>query len=242
MLEVIEKLLILQDRDRKILRLRRELEGVSIERVSLMSRSSSAQAKLDQAKLESRHLESERKKLELEVDAKKQQIDKYSTQQLQTKKNEEYRALSHEIDACKQTIVKLEDGQLDIMEKAEAAQKILNEATRELAEAKSHGEKLMSDLDVREANLQKELSSLESNRDELASVVEEGIRARYERLLKHKGDSAIVGVDRRACGGCHMKLPFQVIVTCQGQQEVVTCPNCGRILFYTRDMVLEAAD
>jgi predicted nucleic acid-binding Zn-ribbon protein len=31
-------------------------------------------------------------------------------------------------------------------------------------------------------------------------------------------------------------------VTCQGQSELVTCPNCGRILYYTRDMVLAGAD
>lgn len=242
MLDVIEKLLILQDRDRKILRLTQELEGVEPERNAFNARTANAQAGVESAKLAVRHLESERKKLELEVESKKLQIEKYSTQQLQTKKNEEYRALAHEIESCKAAIVKLDDGQIEIMEKAELAQKSLNEANKELAEATRLANKSLADLADREANLKKELDALGSNRDALADVVEEGVRQRYERLLKHKGDTAVVGIDHRACGGCHMKLPLQIIVTCQGQQELVACPNCGRLLYHTRDMVLDEVD
>ena len=39
-----------------------------------------------------------------------------------------------------------------------------------------------------------------------------------------------------------MKLPAQILVTCQAQREIVACPNCGRILYYTRDMALAGAE
>jgi predicted nucleic acid-binding Zn-ribbon protein len=39
-----------------------------------------------------------------------------------------------------------------------------------------------------------------------------------------------------------MKLPAQILVTCQAAQEMVTCINCGRILYYTPDMVLASAE
>jgi predicted nucleic acid-binding Zn-ribbon protein len=39
-----------------------------------------------------------------------------------------------------------------------------------------------------------------------------------------------------------MKLPAQILVTCQGHKELVSCINCGRILYYTRDMALAAAE
>jgi predicted nucleic acid-binding Zn-ribbon protein len=32
-----------------------------------------------------------------------------------------------------------------------------------------------------------------------------------------------------------MKLPMQVIVSVKGEQEIVTCINCGRILYYLLD-------
>jgi hypothetical protein len=65
---------------------------------------------------------------------------------------------------------------------------------------------------------------------------------RYERLRKSKGEKVVVGVAHGVCGGCHMRLPAQILVSCQAEQEIVTCPNCGRLLYYTRDMSLAVAD
>src|SRR5947207_722162 len=98
MLDTIEKLLILQDRDRKIRRMRAELAHIDPQRHTMKTKAAEAQAALDQAKTKLKQLESERKNLELEVETKKQLITKYANQQLQTRKNEEYRALTHEID------------------------------------------------------------------------------------------------------------------------------------------------
>src|SRR4051812_40805094 len=123
MLDVIEKLLILQDRDRKILRTQDELAHIDPERQDFKRRLDTAQVKLDAAKHRVKQIESDRKKLELDVDAKKQQIERYANQQFQTKKNEEYRALAHEIEMAKEVIVKIEDQQLELMEQGEAAQK-----------------------------------------------------------------------------------------------------------------------
>jgi predicted nucleic acid-binding Zn-ribbon protein len=72
--------------------------------------------------------------------------------------------------------------------------------------------------------------------------VEESTRSRYDRLLKNKGDNAVVGIQHGVCGGCHMKLQQQLIVTCQAQKDLVTCSSCGRILYYTRDMDLTGGD
>src|SRR5262245_32372228 len=117
MLDVIEKLLTLQDRDRRIAIVKAELASIEPQSRALASKVSDAQAALENAKLKTKQLESERKRLELEVESKKQQIEKYALQQFQTKKNEEYRALSNEIENCKSAIVNLEDQQLEFMEK-----------------------------------------------------------------------------------------------------------------------------
>ncbi len=242
MLDDIQKLLVLQDRDRKILKLKEELARIPVERQELNARISQAQTGLDAAKNQARHLESERKKLELDVEARKQLIEKYSLQQFQTKKNEEYKALSHEIDTCKEAIVKLDDQQLALMEQIESAQRQVSAATQATQESKRSIDSRLADMAAREQNLQKELAEVEANRNELAAGVDDGARSRYERLMKQKGSSVIVGIQHGVCGGCHMQLNRQVVVSCQADQEVVTCPNCGRILYYTRDMDLAVAD
>ncbi|MCU0784078.1 MAG: C4-type zinc ribbon domain-containing protein [Verrucomicrobia bacterium] len=242
MLEVIEKLLILQDRDRAIRHLQGELAQIEPERVTFKARVVNAQSRLEAVKQRVKQLESDRKQLELDVESKKEQIARYANQQLQTRKNEEYRALAHEIDTCKADVTKIEDQEIELMEQSEQGQKEVAAITRESDDAKKLADELVGKLGEREQNLRKELTELQANREELAAAVDSGVRARYERLVKSKGENVVVGVQHGVCGGCHMKLPPQIVVACQGQQEVVSCPNCGRVLYYTRDMVLAVAE
>src|ERR1041385_4763343 len=168
MLEAIEKLLILQDRDRKIRRLQAELGQIGPERQTLKAKVSVTQSQLESTRQRVKQIESDRKRLELDVEAKKTQIERYANQQLQTRKNEEYRALAHEIDTCKEAIFKIEDQEIELMEQGEAAQKEVARANQALAEANKLAEGQMAQLATREANLKKEYAELSANREELA--------------------------------------------------------------------------
>ncbi len=242
MYDIIEKLLILQDRDRRILQVREQLARIGPEREALRLQTGAAQTALEAAKARGKQIESDRKQRELEVETKKQQIGRYSLQQFQTKKNEEYRALAHEIEGCNADIVKLEDAQLDLMEQAETTQREILAASRLAEDLKKLADGQIKDLDAREQSLTAELAGLESNRDQIKSAVDGPALQRYERLLKLKGGSVVVGIQHGVCGGCHMKFPVQLVVTCQADREMVTCPNCGRILYYTSDMDLSVID
>jgi predicted nucleic acid-binding Zn-ribbon protein len=163
-------------------------------------------------------------------------------QQFQTKKNEEYRALAQQIETCKSDIVQLEDQQLALMEQAEGLQKETVAASRQAEELRKIAEQHLKDLTANEQSLRAELTELESNREQLTEAVEDRILYQYERLLRHKGDNVVVGIQHGVCGGCHMKFPVQLVVSCQAAKDLVTCPNCGRILYYTSDMDLAVAE
>ena len=85
-------------------------------------------------------------------------------------------------------------------------------------------------------------AELEANREELASAVDEVARSRYDRLVRSKGENVVVGIQHGVCGGCHMRVQPQLLVACRAEKELVTCSNCGRILYYTRDMDLAVAE
>src|SRR5579863_3620570 len=136
MQDIIEKLLILQDRDRKIHRVSQELAHIGPERTTLQAKAAATQHAMDAAKTHVKQLDTQRKQLELEIEAKKTQIEKYANQQLQTRKNEEYKALAHEIDMAKAAIFKIEDQEIVVMEQAETAAKDVVRATAEAAAAK----------------------------------------------------------------------------------------------------------
>src|SRR5260221_1592640 len=146
MLETIEKLLILQDRDRKLRRIRHELAHIEPQRHTFQSKATDAQAALDAGKNRGKQIESDRKNLELDVEAKKQLIAKYANQQLQTRKNEEYRALAHEIEMAREAIFKIENQEIELMEQAEAAQKEVSLGTQRATEARKLVEEQVTQL------------------------------------------------------------------------------------------------
>ncbi len=243
MQDIIEKLLILQDRDRKISRVTQELAHIGPERDGLHQKAAATQTALTAAKLRVNQIESERKQRDLEIEGKKSQIEKYLNQQLLTRKNEEYKALTHEIEMAKEVIFKIEDAEIVLMEQAEVAVKEVTRAAAEAAAAKKLVDDQIGQLNQREVNLKAELAELTTSREQLASAVDDTTRTRYERLFKSKGENVVVGIEHTSCGGCHMKLTAQVMTSCRAQAaEIVTCPNCNRILYFTRDMILTAAD
>ena len=242
MLPVIENLLILQDRDRKIQRVEHDLAHIAPERAQLQDKARQGQSGLEAARQKVFGIESDKKRLELEVESKKTQIEKYSVQQFQTKKNDEYKALGNEMESCKKAIYQLEDQQLVLMELAEEAVKLQSEAARVATEAKKFMDGQVAELANREIRLNRQIDELKSDYSQLQSALDSSVLSRYERLRKNKGGNAVVGIQHSVCGGCHMKLPQQEVVSCKNQSDLVGCPNCGRILYYSRDMDLAVVD
>ncbi len=236
MLPVIEQLLVLQDRDRKRLRLQEELADIPRQRKRLEEKVAQATTMAAQLRHRTRNLESERKRLELEVKSKEEFIRKIETQQGATKNNEEYRRFTHQIETTRGEISALEDQELVLMEQTEVATRELSAAEKVANTDKQAVERQIADLNAREVNLQDQLKSVLADRERLAAGVDAGTLARYVRLVEKKGDNVVVGVTGGTCGGCHMKLTQQVFLQAKAQQEIVFCPNCFRILYYTRDM------
>ncbi len=232
MLEIIEKLLVLQDRDRQVIQHRDQLNRIGPERTALLGQAEGTKKALEDAKTAAQSIESARKELELEAETKEGQIKKYSSQQLETKKNEEYRALANEIKACEKAISDLEDRQLELLEKYDEAQNTIKVAEEAAKAAQNLANENVAELGKREENLKQELEKLLAERTALTTDIDPPILSRYERLLKFKGENSVVGVDRGICAGCHVKLPVQIMISCQAQKEVVNCSNCGRIVYF----------
>lgn len=236
MLPVIEDLLVLQDRDRRLRRIQAELDAVPGQRQLLQNKAAKAAADFDSVRKRGQQIESDRKKLELEVETLKDRIGKVRAQQNDTRSNDQYKAYQHQIETSEGEIAKLEDQQLALMEQAEAVAKDIAAASKVAAELKAETDRQLADLAQREGNLEKEEDQAADARDAAAAKVEPAVLGRYERLVKMKGDHVIVGVQGGVCGGCHVKLTTQALVSAKGQAEIVNCPNCGRILYFTADM------
>src|SRR5882724_3195217 len=119
MLPVLEKLLVLQDRDRRIAQLKAERVRLPEQEAAAEQSLKAEATRLDSLRDQAKQLEADRKKLEIDADSKRAQITKYRTQLSQIKSNTEYQALLKEIGKAEEEIKQVEDVELELMEKLE---------------------------------------------------------------------------------------------------------------------------
>jgi predicted nucleic acid-binding Zn-ribbon protein len=75
------------------------------------------------------------------------------------------------------------------------------------------------------------LSELQQARKNLAERIKPQLLVRYERVAK-SFERVIVPVTGNLCLGCFITLPTSYS-SLQSKDEILTCENCGRILYFT---------
>ena len=230
MLPEIEKLLVLQDRDRTIRVLKKELQVAPLERHESEEKLAATLAQLDAAKQKAKEIEVERKKLENEAQAKRDSIAKFQTQKFQTRKNEEFQALNNEITRYENDIRALEDRELEFMDAAEKAKAAVTAAEQQAKTVKAQVERQLADIAAKIDAVSSQLKDLETERANLAAGTDEDLLDTFNSLFANKGE-AVVPLEHETCMGCHMKVTTQTVVKVKGQREIVHCEQCGRILY-----------
>lgn len=235
MLPELEKLLVLQHCDQQIRDATLALEALPREKESCDRDIAKATQRLDAAQAHRRELEKELKKLDGDILAKKEQINRYKTQQLETRKNEEYTAFLHEIAGAQKVILEIEERQLSVMEEMEALTQDLETAqAAHDVELKRIG-KILSTFDGRRESFSKRREELMQQRLRLIEGIEEEALERYNRLFKSKEGRPIVPIENNICMGCHMKVTTQTVLAARAEKEMINCPQCGRILYNDED-------
>lgn len=231
MLDIIEKLLTVQARDQKLRSYQLELSSLPQERAAREKQLADSAARLEKAKTRAKEIEVEKRALEVEAQTKRDQIVKYKQQQLQTRKNEEFTALTHEIENAEKKVSSIEDREIELMEEAESLKPEIAEAEKIHADEKAKIQQVMATLGTKEENLKKLIDEVKAERAGNAEGIDEDVLDRYDRLFKNKNGTAIVALEGEVCTGCHMKVTTQTVVAVKGQKDVVHCPQCGRMLY-----------
>ncbi|MFZ0916261.1 MAG: C4-type zinc ribbon domain-containing protein [Candidatus Udaeobacter sp.] len=228
----LEQLLILQDRDQKIRQIQTEIETVPLRRSSLEAQLAAGRASVESLKQRARQVEIDRKRLELDVGTRTETVSRLKTQQYQTRKNEEFRAIGHEIERYENEIRKIEDDELELMVLADKVKADLAEEEKKAAAAQNSIARQTADLEEKSKALESQLQGLSKERSELAGKIDEDLLGRFERLFQSKGDAAVVAIEHGVCTGCHMKVTTATAADVRAGKEIVNCENCGRILYF----------
>lgn len=235
---IIERLLLVQERDRALSRLAREARDIPERKKQLDARVAAQRESLRAGQEELKKVQAAIKNSELEVENRRQKILKLREQQNQVKKNEEYRALLHEIEVLQQEIRAEEDRELEWMERLELARKRVAELEGDLKKEEARVQAEKDALDRRLQEIELEQKRIATDRAALAEQVDREWLARYERIREKRGDDAVVPIEPAAdrenfsCGGCHMNLPPHIVHAARKGLSLVMCTYCSRILYW----------
>jgi predicted nucleic acid-binding Zn-ribbon protein len=181
----------------------------------------------------------DRKKMEGDIQLHEQKISKLKDQMLQAKTNEQYRAFQHEIEFIEKEIRKAEDRILELMGEAEPLDQNVKKAEVALKEEKNSVEREKTEARERTAIDQKQLDQFRAERAEIFGKLPAATRTAYDRI-RRKWNGTVIGeaVEGR-CSACQIVIRPQHMQDLKRGEELMTCENCGRFLYYNRPVSIE---
>ena len=231
MIPEIEQLLIIQDRDQKLKELNSDIERLPLEELQAKERLKAATTSVEISEKTFMENEIAMKTIELDIETRKDSITKLKVQQMQTKKNDEFAVMEHSINNYQIEIVKLEDSQLELMEKGENLSESLQHNKDNLAQDQKIVDSELSVIAERKKHFSQKIDELSIDREKISSRVEPDLLDRYNRIFKSKKSDAVSELINDICSGCHMKVTPSTALAVRAEKVVTTCDQCGRILY-----------
>ena len=232
MADQLEILKRLQTIDGELFRLRkqqrekpRELEQATAQVAAQEARVKAAEAKLTSLQL----LQKEK---EGELQTKEANVKKLQGQLFQVKTNKEYTAMQHEIESLKADNSLLEEAVLKAFDAIDATAQERQREQRRLTEEQERLGVERQRIERELAAITEQVAQLERDRKLLLPDIQPNVLGLYERVLGIRDGLALVPLVNDACGGCHRRLPPQVINQVYLKADLVSCENCNRILYF----------
>lgn len=229
----LAQLIALQNADNNIRTLQAEIEDIPRRRAEI-------EKEFDQRAFEIRGLEEkrdaafhQRATLEKEIFEQRHRAERADRNLMAAKKPDEYTAAIREADAARKQISTLETQVLEQMEAFEGAEKELAERAPEVEKLRVEMEASFKAFDEQAKQQQQQLSEARTEHERLLKDLPKATSTLYNRISARIRDGIALAEARNgACTACYMSLRPQVMADVRRGEEIITCDNCNRILYY----------
>lgn len=229
----LQELVALQHLDTTIRRLQKELEAIPQRRAEV-------EKEFDQRAFEIRALENSRDearhtrtRVETEIGEQRTRVERAERNLMSSKKPEEYTAAIREADAARKQISALETQILEQMEIFEQAEKSLTERADEIASLNTDRQARLKIFDDSTRAQSDQLQASIAERDRVFNSLPKQLSAQYKRIsARIRNGVAVAEARNGSCTACFMALRPQAMSQVRRGEELVTCDNCNRILYY----------
>ena len=232
MADQLETLKQLQTVDGEIFQLRKQEQEKPRELAQVEAQVSAQEAKVKAADTRLKSLQLSQKEKEVELQTREGHVKKLQGQLFQVKTNREYTTMQHEIDTLKADNSLREEEVLKLFDAIDQATQERQQEQQRLAQEQERLRTERARIEGELAEIREKIAQLERTRQALTPGVPATTLATYERVLEIREGLALVPLLNDACGGCHRRLPPQVINEVYLKAKLVSCENCNRILYF----------
>ncbi len=177
--------------------------------------------------LKARHAESENK-----IKKINEGITRTKERLLEVKNNKEYQAMLKENENAEAMRSDIETEIIALLDELEKIAVVVkkDQATMEAQRKSYEEEKRLIENDLNSIDADSVI--WENKRNELIKKVSADLLSRYEKIKKRGNGVGVISVWKSVCNGCHMNIPPQLYNELQRSAELISCPNCHRIMYF----------
>ncbi|MDE1176819.1 MAG: C4-type zinc ribbon domain-containing protein [Edaphobacter sp.] len=230
----LEKMIALQRLDVEAHRLNEEIAALPKRVAQLAAEGAAARRQLAATGDSLAKEESLRRGHELEIKDHQQKAARLGKQMDVVTTTAQANALEHEIAFAKNEVSRLEDAELESMERTETLDLQKKDAEETVANLTRRHAELSASTAEHIASDRARLAEIEAQRAELRPQIGEDSLSIYDRISKSRGTALSEGVDHK-CSACQMMLRPQRwndLRDGSNGDQMLTCETCGRILYW----------
>lgn len=225
-------LILLQDVDVEIKRLREEVESLPSRRGELERQFAESVKESLAIKQELEEAQSTKRRLEGELEHEQQKHQKFKNDLMKSTNEREYTTAVREIDITRKAISALETEVLKLMERVEKLDAQVAERTPEMESRRVEVDRQLKEWIASADVSQQRLEALKAERSAKMKALGPDARSTYERLSRMRNGFALAEARNYSCMACRMTIRPQVFADIRRGDSIITCESCGRILYF----------
>ena len=228
----IEQLIVLQRVDNEILNLEKTIEEAPKKVASIKERLDIQKTQKAEVEEKIQMLKEQEEKLNKEIEEDNSKIKKSKNKLMMVENSREYHAMMREMDNLEKTNRMREEEKLAVEEDLTTQNNLLASLDSEISRLEAEYEEMQRNLDTQLQEAESRRQELKKEREASQQEIPKPILSRYEFIRSRLNNPVIVPVEEGVCTGCNISIPPQSFIELQKGQQILSCPNCQRLIFW----------